>query len=214
MPQVNAIVGHGRSPEGKGWADVIDSCDVVVRMWDWTWQDECDYGAKYDFGFYEIQDALITAFKKHNKAWPKYGWVASLLGFTKQDLPEKTEIISQAVWAFEGRRLGGVGATGNLEYTRGTIAALWLIARSAPGDIVMLVGYDSVLAGKQLALDKAFSRKYRANPGTMSFNGYKDNAVKYGNHDFAIERPVMQMMAKRHGVILKFAQQEWPCSRL
>jgi hypothetical protein len=39
-----AVIGHGRSPVGRGWGSRIDACDLVVRMWDNHWQDEADWG--------------------------------------------------------------------------------------------------------------------------------------------------------------------------
>lgn len=206
-----AIIGHGRSPESKRWGEIIDRCDVVVRMWDWTWQDPVDYGTKYDFGFFEIEESLVKTFTQHNKRWPTKGWVASLLRFTKAELPANTEIVSQTPWTFEAMRMGGLGETGKLEFTRGTIATCWAICRAAPGDMIILVGFDNVLAGKHLPMEQAFSKAYRTNPGSLTFAGYKPNAVKYGNHDFAIESKIMARLAERHGVTLAYARDSWPC---
>jgi hypothetical protein len=203
------IVGHGRSPEGRGWASRIDGCDTVIRMWDWHWQTPADYGAKYDIGFYEIDTSLLRSFHTHNRRTPARGWVASLLNHSDEMLPEPTEVICQKPWAFEARRMGGLGKSGRLEFTRGTIATLWALTNAAKGDTVILLGFDSIRAGRQLPIDQAFSPAYRANPGSIPFKGYVDNAEQYGNHDFRIELPMMQRVAARREVQLTFAEDLW-----
>jgi hypothetical protein len=73
---LTAVIGHGRSPEGRGWAPRIDACDVVVRMWDWHWQ-SADYGTKYDYGLFEVHWTILQNFQAHNQRTPAMGWIAS-----------------------------------------------------------------------------------------------------------------------------------------
>lgn len=206
-----AIIGHGRSPEGKNWHMRINACDVVVRMWDWKWQSAIDYGTKWDFGFFEVHQSLMTVFHKHRKEIePHCGWVASLLGSPERCvLPERTELVDQKKWNDMGRELGGCGETGRLQFTRGTIAVCWACEKFLPGAQIILVGFDNIELGKALPLQEAFSPAYRKNLGTFSFNSYKPNVSKYGNHDYAIELPVMRKVADLSGQKLVSALDTW-----
>jgi len=205
------VIGHGRSPEGQSWGARIDGADVVIRMWDCQWQAPTDYGERYDFGLIEASPRYGVAFRIHNRREPAIGWIASMLhGWWKTAVPERTEFLDQAPWNDLGRELGGLGATGRLQFTRGTIAACWAITRAAPGDELVLCGFDDIFRGVASAsLEEAFSDAYRANPGTFPFGGYACGVSKMGNHDYAIERPVMMHLAREHGVRVRFAQECW-----
>lgn len=203
-----AIIGHGRSPEGRGWGDRIDQC-LTVRMWDWQWQDRRDYGTRYDYGFFEAHPLMMRAFATNRTGDPAIGWLASVLGDLKRCIvPDGTDLIRQDRWTDLGRQMGGMGRTGNLKFTRGTIAACWAI-ESGLDDEVVLVGFDHVRAGRTFRLDQAFSPAYRNNPGTFSFKAHRGGVDKAGNHDFAIERPVLVCLARMNGIKLSFAQDVW-----
>lgn len=180
-------------------------------MWDCHWQDPRDYGTRYDIGLYEAHPSMMAAFHKHRRRTPATGYVASLLLATPQDLlAEPTEIVDQARWNEEAKALGGIGATGRLQFQRGTIATTWEIERARPGDEIVLYGFDNTLARKALAVDVGYSKVYRDQPSTFSFGGYVAGVTKCGNHDFAIEGPYLAALAQRHGVKLTFAQEKWP----
>lgn len=203
-----AIIGHGRSPEGKSWGPLIDEC-VVVRMWDHAWQDPADYGDRYDYGLFEVHPSMMPTFHENNVRQPSIGWVGSVLSRPDRcRLPDRTELINQADWNALGKEMGGIGATGNLQFTRGTIAACWAIER-LEAEAVVLVGFDNIEAGVTLDMEDAFSPAYRANPGTFPFDRYKGGETKHGNHDFTIELPVMRHLADKHGVDLVTAAQIW-----
>lgn len=201
------IVGHGRSPEGKGWADRIDAVDCVVRMWDCGWQPPPDYGSRYDYGVIEIGAGLVEKAMRHKQRDPAKGWIASLL-HGKATLPANTEIVDQTPWNRIGRKLGGIGATGRLQFTRGTIAACWAIEKGLWGEVV-LVGFDVIHRGRSLGLNEDFCPEYQKNPGTFSFSGWTGGKTKAGNHDFVCERKVMKRLADDNGVQLSFAQEIW-----
>ena len=218
-----AVVGHGRSPEGKGFGSLIDSYDYVIRMWDWGWQDRKDYGEKYDFGLLEAHSSYMRDFSNHNKHTPSVGWIASLVynspgkansAMRNCSLPPDTELFDQEPWVKVGQRMGGAGMTGRLKFTRGTLAALWAMERVAPDELV-LVGFDSVYLGHAQPTDEAFSKAYQASPGTFSFVHYNrtvmldGSTTKHGNHDYAVERPVLEKLAVENGVKLVFSQDVW-----
>lgn len=207
-----AIVGHGKSTEGQGWGGRIDSADTVVRCWDCHWQSPADYGARYDYGLFEVHPGLMATFHQYRKRTPACGYVGSLLAATDQKiLPHPTEIVDQTRWTKEAQSLGGVGATGRLQFQRGTIATCWAIERAKRGDEIIAVGFDNTFARRTLTVKAGYSPVYLAEPSTFSFRGYIEDAPKYGNHDFTIERPFLEMLAARHGVGLTFSQQAWPC---
>lgn len=208
---LTAIIGHGRSPEGQKWGRHIDRrCDTVVRMWDWAWQNEVDYGTKYDYGLFELYPFTYASMKKHNVKTPERGWIGSLLRMGETLVPPpKTEIVDQKRWTRIGRNMGGIGETGRLELTRGTIAALWAIEQSERGDQIVLVGFDNVKEGKAKALDEAFSPEYQKNVGTYPFDKYVGGVSKYGNHDYFIEYPLMKALAELHGSMVSFADDIW-----
>ena len=205
------IVGHGKSPVGKGWGKKIDAADYVVRMWDWHWQNPEDYGTKYDFGFFEIFPSMMADMARHNQHKPKIGWVGSKLFpiSPPHSLPRPCEIVDQDRWCQMGIKMGGLGATGKLKLTRGGICACWAIEHAEKGDRITLVGYDNIHAGKTLPPKEGFPQEYLDAPSTYTFRGYVDNVQKYGNHDFGIELPLMHTLARKREVIVQFSQDVW-----
>jgi hypothetical protein len=118
-------------------------------------------------------------------------------------------VTDQKRWSRIGRAMGGIGATGRLEFTRGTIAALWAIERSEIGDEIVLVGFDNVRRGVSLPRDEAFCPAYQASEGSYPFDAYVDGVTKFGNHDYAIEAPLLKTWADLHRVALVFAEDVW-----
>lgn len=212
-----AVIGHGRSPEGRHWGALIDRCDVVVRMWDWGWQDREDYGERYDIGMLEAHPSYMLQWRRHNQHEPEVGWVASIVDhnvLSRCTTPVPTELFDQMPWVKYGQSIGGIGMTGRLRYTRGTLAALWTITR-ADARQVILVGFDSIQKRHAEPTQEAFSPTYLQNPGTFSFSHYSKTVAedgtttKHGNHDYAVERPVLEHYAAEHGVELLWANDVW-----
>lgn len=219
QPKRVAVVGHGRSPEGQGWGEKIDECDYVVRMWDWGWQDRRDYGEKYDIGLVELHESYMRQFNKHNRHHPADYWIGSKVDGARSVpvdslVNTKIEVFDQTPWVELGENMGGVGVTGRLRYTRGALAALWVLENLHPKEIV-LVGFDSVYKRYAEPLNEAFSSTYQKNPGTFSFAHYErtvaknGTTTKHGNHDYNVERPVLEEIAHRNGVAVRFAQDLW-----
>lgn len=177
-------------------------------MWDWWgWQPYADYGARYDLGLLEVHPTLLERFHRHRHREPTIGWVGSVLHRPDMcRLPDRIELFWQDPWVRIGMALGGVGVSGRLQYTRGTLAALWAIERSAPGGTVLLVGFDNVYLGRTLDIPDGFCPAYRALPTTFSFRGYRGGETKQGNHDFAVERRVIELVARQCGVSAVFSQ--------
>lgn len=214
---ITAIIGHGRSPEGKGWGPKIDSCDRVVRMWDCAWQDPETYGSKYDVGLIEIHPQILPDFWRYNRRMPELGWICSDLWIYRTHrrdgliLPDDSEIIDQHdLWTYRyGEQLGACGASGRWELTRGGIATCWAITHSEPGDSVLLVGCDNLWGGRTLPIKEGFPEAYRADPATETFSHYVAGVTKHGNHDLPGERRLYELLAEKHGVEVSFAQDMW-----
>lgn len=192
----------------------MDACDRVVRMWEWDWQAPRDYGTRYDLGLLETCRTVLVRFKKHNKRQPRLGWLVSRLRYLADEdvlLPTRALIVNQRqwLWSAAGVAIGGCGATGNWELTRGSIAACWALTSAKPGDQVVLVGFDNIQLGVTLAADKAFSKECQSHPGFWGLKDYAGNKDKEGNHDFLAERRLLELLAADAGVSLSFAQDVW-----
>lgn len=199
------VIGHGRTPGGKGWGPKIDEC-LVVRLWDNHWQDPTDYGTRYDYGYMELSPKQFSRLKFYNQRTPDIGWIGGLLKRSNYDLPPKTQVILTGEWTERGRRLGGVGETGKLKLTRGVQAACWAISQRP--DAVVLVGFDNVYTGEALTPEAGFPDAYRILPST-SWKNYKGGGTKYHNHDYIVEGKILQTLADDSGVILHHAQDIW-----
>ncbi len=210
-----AVIGHGRSAEGKGWGSRIDACGCVIRMWDWHWQKEADYGRKYDVGFFEWHSRAYGSFRLHNVHTPKLGWIISDLRHQEVDYPipngaPMLALIKRGQWTYaDGKLVEGDGAQGQWQLTRGTMSACWAMSQAKAGAVLVLVGFDNVRQGICLPIDEGFSKEYRESPSTFSFNGYTPGASRYGYHDFEAEGRLLAAMAKDRSVIVHYAQDHW-----
>lgn len=210
-----AVIGHGRSPEGKGWGKTIDQYERVIRMWDWNWQATADYGKKYDYGLFAVYPRGMQIFYKHNVSNPTKGWLAYLLKPPGCTLPDNYVKVDPARWTERAKAMGGTGkSVGKLNLTRGTAAACWAIETSPSGSFVTLVGFDNVYECRNLPWDEAFSPQYTdvylKEFGQNKDRSYPEGETKTLTHDMVIERPLLMALAEYHGVALNFAQNLWP----
>lgn len=206
MTQTIAVIGHGRTPVGRGWGEAIDGCDLVMRMWDCHWQDEGDYGVRYDVGYYELSPKQMSRMKFYNDRTPSKYWVAGLLKTTTDAQPNTKEIL-MGDWIKLGLELGGVGTTGKLKLTRGCAAACWAITALEPKQVI-LVGFDNIATGLALSPKEGFPDVYAALPST-SWKSYVGGGTKYHNHDYVAEGSILKTLAAKHQVRLVHAQDVW-----
>jgi hypothetical protein len=211
---ITAVIGHGRSPEGRGWGPRIDACDRVIRMWNWHWQAAADYGSRYDVGLIEVHKQTIADWRAHNRHQPSQGWIASLLMRYRGmvgEVPPTAALINQERWLkLQQRKDWGCGETGDWQLTRGGIAACWAISTAREGDAIALVGFDVIRAGIALPVEDAFSPEYMASGGFFGMGCYVPGRTKEGNHDYPAERRLIEFMAARVPVSVAFAQDVWP----
>lgn len=210
------VVGHGRSPEGKGWGSKIDQCSTVVRMWDWhPWQGLCDYGEKYDYGLFVLTPKGLYVFEQHSKLTPSRGWLAYVGKPVSGKLPNgvPTELIDPTSWCEMGLALGGAGFSGRLTMTRGFVAAAWAIGKAKPREPVVLVGFDNVFAGINKPVEESFCPEY-----WRLFNSrfedrmakvYPVGSAKTETHDMSIELPLLYRLATERAVRLVSATEIW-----
>lgn len=208
-----AVIGHGRSPEGKRWGRKIDSCCTVVRMWDHEWQAPIDYGEKYDYGLFVLTPKGLHVFTEHNKNNPNRGWLAYMGKPVTGKLPDKTQLIDTSNWVTEAQAMGGAGLSGRLTLTRGCVAAAWAIALAPKSMAVVLVGFDNVRAKLNRPIEESFAPEYWALYNSR-FVGKLDKTYPVGGaktqtHDMAIELPLLNKLASERGVDLWHAEDRW-----
>ena len=206
------VIGHGRSPEGSYWGSRIDSCQTVVRMWDWTWQNPVDYGEKYDYGLFVLTPKGLRIFTDFNRGTPSRGWLAYFGKPTSGVLPNgvRTEIVDTTRWCDICRGMGGAGLTGSLTLTRGCAAAAWAIEHYKR---VVLVGFDNVRCGVNRPIEQSFNPEYcslymsRFKPDTTKV--YPIGSSKTATHDMAVEWSLLCHLAELNRVELLLANEVW-----
>jgi hypothetical protein len=211
-----AVIGHGKSPEGRGWGKRIDGALWVIKMWNCQWQTAEDHGARYDWGLIETHRKLMKLWRENNQHTPSMGWLVSILDRYQgwqAEVPKPARFIEQTSWLRKdwAIAIGGCGATGKWELTRGGLAACWAIEHAPPGEEIVLVGFDNLHAQHYLPLDVGFSQVYQDDPmGCWIYPSYVPEGTKDGNHDVVAERKLVEIMTARRGDIrLSFAQDVW-----
>jgi hypothetical protein len=204
------VVGHGTSPVGKRWGKVIDSYDIVMRLWNWHWQRPRDWGKRYNLGFYEISPTEMARFNRYNCRYPDQGWVGTLLKPYEGFLPNNTTLVDQDRWCQEATKMGGSGAGGKaLKLTRGVQAAAWLMSTQRQPNELMLVGFDNSYKGWGLPPEQAFPKAYMSCKAMFPLRDYAGGARQYSSHDYGIEKPFLEAMAARVGTRLFWSQDCW-----
>jgi hypothetical protein len=211
-----AVIGHGRSPEGRGWGSKIDSCSTVIRLWDWYgWQGVADYGEKYSYGLFVLTPKGLSAFTSYHKIVPARKWLAYLGKPVRGDLPNGVpiEIVDPSPWVAEAQAMGGAGLSGRLTLTRGFVAAAWALCCTPYPDNVVLVGFDNVKLGINQPIEKSFCPEYWKMFNSR-FESKLDKSYPVGHsktetHDMAVEAPLLFKLAGDRGLKLDYAEEIW-----
>lgn len=210
--QVTMIIGHGTSPAGRGGGEFIDLADRVVRMWECAWQSPEDHGTKYTHGILETHQKVLERFYRNPSPRPSRGWIVSHLdehGIRPRNhsLPDCSRVWDQRIWIEDpqlGQIVGGRGERSKWELTRGGFAGCWAIQTAAAGDLVVMVGCDNLERGRAQPLANAFPAEYLASPACAGVADYVGGAAKTGNHDFAAERRLLELLADMRQVVLQW----------
>lgn len=182
------IVGHGPSVVGMNYGNIIDSHDGVVRMVEWDWQNEIDYGRKYTIGVYS--EGPTKDWVKKSKYKPEiyfyYDTTGKLVDIEDDKIPGNkaygkifTIQLKRTVWDW----IDLVELQSAKHFSRGIAAVLGVLTYFSPEKIT-LVGFDAVRFG--------FSKKHH--PVELT-NQWKRRIPKGGNtHDWNVERKILQVV--------------------
>lgn len=213
-----AVIGHGRSPEGKGWGPLIDQCNIVVRMWDCEWQAPEDYGVKYDYGMFVLTPKGLRMFVENRVKEPTQAYLAYMgkpvPAEAIKDIQHNTEFVDTRKWVQLAEAQGGRGLNPDktLTLTRGTAAACWACEHS-PNGTVFLVGFDNVKKGINQTIQESFSPAYwdlymsRFKPNVEKV--YPVGGAKTATHDMSVEASLIKHVADSCGVTLHYAEDFW-----
>lgn len=192
-----AVIGHGCSPDDKGWGEEIDAMPVV-RLHDWSWQNADDFGSRCDYGVLPGPwkgRALKEATQAPDEAWLLY----DLPGTVEwKDKPE--EHLGKPVVSYFAHEITAPLRERGLVPSRGT-CAVWMAYQATGIKDIVLVGFDSILSG----LTKQYSRNW-PNPVPRRDLGSPGT----GRHNHALECDVLLKWAEDHGITLHVADEEWP----
>jgi len=147
MQKTVCIVGHGPSTQGRELGKIIDSYDIVIRMVECDWQDELDYGKKYNIGVFSSGVSFSQARKAKRKPSDKY-WYYLTKGkhlenqYDSYGAYRQREMITlrKTVWKYKQKNHKFS------RFTRGTAAVIAAVEFLKPKEIA-LVGFDTVMKG-------------------------------------------------------------------
>ena len=184
------IIGHGASPVGKGQGTLIDSFDTVIRMHDCDFQNEADYGSKYDYGI--LPAPWLNKAVSQIKRVPQNGWLLYYLHNQSQVKKAPHYIMDKFVLANEKDIFETLGDM-ELPPTRG-LCALVLAAVYLKPKIIHVVGFDSLFSG--------ICEQYHAtHPYQLDekYIGTSQNA----RHDFEVENNKVRFISEKFNVEIK-----------
>jgi len=185
------VVGAGPSPNGKGWGKVIDDHACVVRMWNCMSQNTRDHGDKYTIGLYQISPKFTSKMNSVN-IWrqPSRGWVASFLKGPLVERPNTLDVLDQTKrWGPEVYRRAGFRSVYDFRFTKGCLAALWVVDHCLPGGVITLAGFDHFKQGY------AKGGRYGEMP-----------VFRWRKHNFSVERPFLEEQARKKDVTILFLE--------
>lgn len=175
-----AIIGYGTSCDGKGFGEKIDACDLVVRFCCTDLSCSGDYGTRYDAGVMAGPWGLErnTALVKH---LPSQWWMYWLRLGRRWNPPNPLldrMVLQHDVVVPEIESAG-------LAPTRGLCAVMMACKFYRPNTVI-LVGFDSLMSGKQTGYGKHYSW-----PGGAQLAQLEIGATRNGRHDFELEHKIL-----------------------
>lgn len=189
-----AIIGHGPSPVGEGYGQLIDSMDCVLRFHTCDLQDPIDYGTRYDYGVLpgpwgtdRIQRETIRL--------PAKAWLVYLLHNQRRprNYPDQVFGLQTHVEEEEITRLLG---DMELPPTRG-LCAILLAAYFLKPENIWLVGFDSLLLGRVMQYHEKYDPRAARMP--EEYIGQIRNA----RHDFEIENKKLQLISEEYNIQIR-----------
>jgi len=200
------IVGHGPSTKGRGIGMAIDGHDIIVRHVECDWQDEEDYGIRYDIGIF-CPAPLWQAAEAKRKPHLYWLYDPRLEGrgicpdnlYRGKPCFDLNEIVNPLI--------GPSNLKNKRHFSRGTAAALAIICTEKP-QCLSLVGFDAVFNGcfapkhhppelSSLLRERIAAGKDKENP-IQRVTG-KDN---FDTHDWKREREIIYQYGEMHDVVI------------
>lgn len=200
-----AVIGHGPSIVGKQLGKYIDKCNIVIRMIECDWQNEVDYGTKYNIGIYATggsEEYLRMTERIPSLCWWEYDAKGTKVPidahepdvFIKKVRTKIVRLLRSSIWAYveEGKK----------KFSRGTAAAIVAMQLFTPSHLY-LVGFDDVARGsmKEGEWHPAELRQYL-------IDNKKSPGRSLNSHDWVNEKKVISVVAFKHKVEVIFPHDE------
>lgn len=176
-----ALVASGRSLEGAGRGDEIDSAAGVMRLFDCHWQVPADHGRRWTWGLIPgpWRNTDFARYVRDLTLRPLHGWVVYHFGTTHPKLPPGTIPLDVRRWNEALRQQSG---NPDMRITRGF--AMFAAALSLGATRISAYGFDAIAAGRLEGY--AYHGKW---------HGPVNEEKAAARHDFAAERRLIDAMA-------------------
>ena len=181
------IVGHGPSTEGRGLGSIIDSYDIVIRMVECGFQNEKDYGKKYNIGIFTAGISLLWSKTSERIPSDMYWRITRSLQYEQDTFDWKrgrlVRILRKTIREWVGKKY---------YCSRGMSAIIGSIELLEPEEIA-LVGFDTVLRG-------VFSMNHH--PQALNDFIRRNTTRKRNVHDWNLEKAMVSHFIK-NGINIK-----------
>lgn len=174
------VIGHGASPQGKGFGELIDASEGVVRLHDWHWQLERpeDYGCRCDVAV--IPGPWFDRARGEVEQVPAKSWACYTLEGQKRGRNYPPELFGRPLKVVTKEIDDAFRWLRPFVPTRGG-AALILASMTYPDARIVGFGFDSLVARYQTPY--ADDCPAGANPVYLRMLGQEKNS----RHDFSRE---------------------------
>lgn len=180
------VIGHGASPDGRGWGRKIDA-HPVVRLHDCHWQDSKDHGSRYDFGV--LPGPWLDRASKSIERVPARGWLCYMLAGRPVRMGPPAVLKNRPVSTYGTTLESVLDPLGRYAPTRGLMAIVMGVLKTGAKEVV-LVGFDGLLSGHI----GPYSRACPSRPAQGS------GGARSGRHAYDLERRALADFALRAGV--------------
>jgi hypothetical protein len=209
------IVGHGPGLWEKGRGELIDSFDAVIRIYDFLWQDQKNYGSKVDYCMYTYTAArMIPALKNPPESWtktrsmesisPKEIWIVHHMGsFGALMVGPGADKLEDDYREYNPKIFNNLVYYWNYNYQQYRpkyqkfstgILTVMVAAYHLKPEELCLIGFDNLKAG----INEEYWAGYRGENG----NGAIHKCLM--NHDLAAESSLVFDIANAYQVEIKY----------
>jgi hypothetical protein len=197
-----AIIGHGPSPEGRGWGYKIDQMPVV-RMHNHLWQYPRDYGTRLDYVVIPGPWGNLPYKEMDHNPPPACGYLLYTLPNQRSKFVHPEEFKDRTIAKFKMDNETKTIFEAGFVPTRGFCGVIMAMRHLKPEEIV-LVGFDSIVAGVQTEYHPSAPGKEELKPEHVGTAITENEAHHYG-----VEAHCIKEWAAENGVKLTVAEQAW-----